>query len=724
MYVNVSTVETYNHSAFIDWNRSLVGWWRFEENNGTQMNDSSTWGNNGSCSGSTCPSWTTGARGKALKFDGSNDYVKLGSLTITTATTVEAWIKTTTSAQRPVFSNRGDGLYFGVTGGHFFTYYNTATPASMSAGGIVNDDIWHYVVWVSDGTNSTMFIDGINVSTIAQSRSSSSSSTGYIGFDSPNSEYFPGTIDEVKVWNRALSAQEINASFRNHIHCYDNETEIYTKEGWKFFEDITFEDEIATLNATAKKVEYHNPEEIQNYQYKGEMYNITTNKGNLIVSPEHKIYAKVENDLRQPPETQTNSFEDILKAYAKVEENVPEPARGALGSKDLFIPQALIRNGLSRLGQGTANAKREDYLKVSFANDCRLAEANSHKDEAVSAAAKKMEAQNLYPNDLSLSTSCLVLNTSTTDCSSKCGSLDQMGVLLSAKDNARYSVSSLSGIRDLACSRNFSNLSFGIDSILVFSFPNNSSSSSDESPEIFSILDLCFSNSSNKYSGEYNLTKSEKIMPLVTPLPIRPQKKMVASITSSTYNSSGYIFLYLLCNDLFTSLPNLKASSSVILDLDTIFLNLSNASALFSSSSNSSLASSDQFTHGKLFNSALTSSDRVNVAVPIYSLPSFFNCSNFLSSSSLLSMPLFITSFQFTFGYSFLSLLSSLGADMVNVAILVPPVDSVYNMKSVDIYKASDSAARDGSGIEANKGKAAKKEAKLSTELAVQAAKK
>ena len=56
------------------------------------------------------------------------------------------------------------------------------------------------------------------------------------------------------------------------------------------------------------------------------------------------------------------------------------------------------------------------------------------------------------PNDLSSSTSSLVLNTSTNVCLLKCTSLDQIGIdLESAK--ARYTVSSLSGIEEFACSR-------------------------------------------------------------------------------------------------------------------------------------------------------------------------------------------------------------------------------------------------------------------------------
>ena len=59
-YINTTISDaSNNYSAFIDWNRSLVGWWRLEDTNGTWFYDSSTWGNNGTCTGTECPNLTT-----------------------------------------------------------------------------------------------------------------------------------------------------------------------------------------------------------------------------------------------------------------------------------------------------------------------------------------------------------------------------------------------------------------------------------------------------------------------------------------------------------------------------------------------------------------------------------------------------------------------------------------------------------------------------------------
>ena len=62
----------------------------------------------------------------------------------------------------------------------------------------------------------------------------------------------------------------------------------------------------------------------------------------------------------------------------------------------------------------------------------------------------------LMPDNLSFSTNSLVLNTSTSDCFLKCSSFDHIGISLE-RANAKYDVSSLSGIEEFACSREDSN---------------------------------------------------------------------------------------------------------------------------------------------------------------------------------------------------------------------------------------------------------------------------
>ncbi len=195
-------------------NLGLVDYWSFNEGGGMRAGDSAGSQNHGTLSGSMLPSWVNGKKGGALYFDGSSSRVNLGSVNITASTTVSAWIKTTSAGQVPIFSNRGNGLYFGMTGGKFFVYYNTGTPSpGLSTSASVNNNTWRHVVWTSDGSTSKLYVDGVLDNTVVQARAAQSG-TAYIGYDNSNNEYFPGYIDEVRVYNTTLSASDVRALYQ------------------------------------------------------------------------------------------------------------------------------------------------------------------------------------------------------------------------------------------------------------------------------------------------------------------------------------------------------------------------------------------------------------------------------------------------------------------------------------------------------------------------------
>lgn len=72
--------------------------------------------------------------------------------------------------------------------------------------------------------------------------------------------------------------------------CYDKETEVLTKNGWKYFKDLSFEDEIATLNTKTDELEYQKPDDIIAYKYNGEMYRLENRGLSICVTPNHNLY--------------------------------------------------------------------------------------------------------------------------------------------------------------------------------------------------------------------------------------------------------------------------------------------------------------------------------------------------------------------------------------------------------------------------------------------------
>ena len=86
-----------------------------------------------------------------------------------------------------------------------------------------NDNQWHYAVVTNNGDNVILYIDGVQVATKATS-SASPESTGTkpvrVGANSrvtPSTNFFTGEVDEVRIWNTALSASQVSAAFGGHF---------------------------------------------------------------------------------------------------------------------------------------------------------------------------------------------------------------------------------------------------------------------------------------------------------------------------------------------------------------------------------------------------------------------------------------------------------------------------------------------------------------------------
>ena len=303
-YINVSANDTNQISSFIDWNRSLVGFWNFNEGSvsGSTAYDNSTWGNDGTITGAT---WTSeGKFGGAMSFDASDDFILVahgGDLDLSTNGTISMWIypKGDIVNYQNLISNNG-GTNFQVyllDNSLNVGYYSGGGQGLVDTGIAVTVEAWNYIAVTVDAStgNALLYVNGNIESTDTFSFGASSVQTIYLGaISSEGSKVFNGTIDEVQVWNRALTPEEINASYNSKIYCYDNETKIMTDGGWKKFEDVGFEDKILTLNSSGGTTEWHAPTEIQNYAYSGEMYEIETDDGTLIVSPEHEVYGKID----------------------------------------------------------------------------------------------------------------------------------------------------------------------------------------------------------------------------------------------------------------------------------------------------------------------------------------------------------------------------------------------------------------------------------------------
>ena len=204
----------------------LVGAWGFGEGAGTTTADASGRGNPGTLTGAT---WTTlGRYGNALSFNGSNSVVRVAdsaSLDLTTAMTLSAWIRPTVSQSgwRTIMQRQADSYFLnasnsdgplrpsgGGTFGTSTTYVSGPTASPVNA--------WTHVALTYDGATQRLFVNGTQAATRATTGTIQTTDNPlWIGGNTPYGEYFTGLIDEVRVYNRALTQADIQADMNTPV---------------------------------------------------------------------------------------------------------------------------------------------------------------------------------------------------------------------------------------------------------------------------------------------------------------------------------------------------------------------------------------------------------------------------------------------------------------------------------------------------------------------------
>jgi hypothetical protein len=203
----------------------LVAAYGFEEASGTTATDTSGKGNNGTLQGAARTA--NGRFGRALSFDGVNDWVTVADAASldSTRVTVEAWVYPTTLSgwRTTVLKERAGGLVYGL-----YAHDNAPNPAmtiamsgvdqSASGSASLPLNTWTHLAATYDGTTIRLFVNGVQAGTRAVS-GSLAASTGplRIGGNAVWGEYFSGRIDEVRIYNRALSAAEIQADMNRPV---------------------------------------------------------------------------------------------------------------------------------------------------------------------------------------------------------------------------------------------------------------------------------------------------------------------------------------------------------------------------------------------------------------------------------------------------------------------------------------------------------------------------
>ncbi len=240
--------KSINHSIVLDWNATLALWLTFDSITGSSISDQSSQSNDGIIAGA--PYESEGMYGHGLTFDGIDDYVNItdaDSLTCANALTLETWVRFT---QKPSAGNyypiikkrRGSSdsyqLFIDSNGHSLFTI-DTGTDVYSQGTTDLSDGFWHHIAGTWNGSLLRLFVDGKEEDSDAKTGTLSDTADNVvIGYGtSLASAFVPfnGSLDEVRIACRALSAKEVNASMNAQQEQYFRTFTNFSSGAWATF---------------------------------------------------------------------------------------------------------------------------------------------------------------------------------------------------------------------------------------------------------------------------------------------------------------------------------------------------------------------------------------------------------------------------------------------------------------------------------------------------------
>ena len=211
------------------WDPSLLGWWTLDEGEGTTAVDWSGHGGHGGFVGE--PQWVDGYQGSALEFSGSGQYVDCGDEAgagVTADFTLAAWVQMTpdNAGQYMGISGKlsrlnGDADYMGFalvrhSTNVFRLWVGVGDPENIigraSSDVAYTDTDWHHVAGIRKGQTNALYVDGVRQAATTTTDFVPSEQFFYIGRQYSNTatpRHFKGKIDDVRLYNRALTDTQI-----------------------------------------------------------------------------------------------------------------------------------------------------------------------------------------------------------------------------------------------------------------------------------------------------------------------------------------------------------------------------------------------------------------------------------------------------------------------------------------------------------------------------------
>ena len=201
----------------------LVGWWELDESEGGTAYDSAN-GHNGTLNGN--PTWrpSGGRIGGALEFDGIGDYVEIEGYKGVTGTdprTVTAWVRVKPNASTLSIVRWGTSNISGATWSNVINGAGNLRVAVFNGNVVgdtaIDDDTWHHVAIVLPDKDDVkvedilLYVDGVQEDTIITLGSQTIDTAVDMDVLISQGGSFDGLLDDVRIYNYALSGEEIGA---------------------------------------------------------------------------------------------------------------------------------------------------------------------------------------------------------------------------------------------------------------------------------------------------------------------------------------------------------------------------------------------------------------------------------------------------------------------------------------------------------------------------------
>jgi hypothetical protein len=199
---------------------TLVLHFTFDEGSGNIVTDDSGYQNNGKFKAN--PKWVDGKSGKALSFNGG-DAVEIkssDSLDITKGITMEMWVKAIGGAEvKQAGIERGGweggeySIYPVYEGGTVIQFFDLGGCGDAAIKGkSIQGNEWHYLTGTWDGKTISLYIDGeLDKSGGCEGTLKSAVTAVQIGSRNGGERFLTGLVDEVRIYNRALTQGEVKS---------------------------------------------------------------------------------------------------------------------------------------------------------------------------------------------------------------------------------------------------------------------------------------------------------------------------------------------------------------------------------------------------------------------------------------------------------------------------------------------------------------------------------